>query len=241
MSQTVLVTGGSKGIGKAIVDRLASEGLHTINLDREAPRHSSPNERHIPIDLTDTEALRSVLESLSREDEILRIVNNAGTVRPALLAETTIEDMRAVAALNVEVPMLVSQHFLPAMKRKKFGRIVSISSRAALGKEVRTAYAASKAGVLGMTRTWALELAADGITVNAIGPGPIATDLFHAVNPPDSPRTRKILETIPVRRAGQPAEVAHAVSFFLDERAGFITGQVLYVCGGMTVGLGTAS
>jgi len=241
MQDAILITGGSNGIGRAIIDRLGSEGFQTINLDRQAPAQLSPNECHICLDLMDSRTLQDVLEVLSNEYEILRVVNNAATVRPALLEDTTLDDIRAVMQLNIEAPVLISRHFVPGMRRRKFGRIVNISSRAALGKEMRTAYAASKAGILGMTRTWALELAAYGITVNAIGPGPIATELFTAANPPDSPRTSRILETIPVRRLGRPAEIAHAVSFFLDDRAGFITGQVLYACGGMTVGLGNVA
>jgi NAD(P)-dependent dehydrogenase (short-subunit alcohol dehydrogenase family) len=124
------------------------------------------------------------------------------------------------------------------MQAARFGRIINISSRAALGKELRTVYSATKAGLLGMTRTWALELAPDGVTVNAIGPGPIATELFVSGNPPDSPKTKKILESIPLKRMGEPKDIAHAVASLLDDRAGFITGQVLYVCGGLTVGLG---
>ncbi len=129
-----------------------------------------------------------------------------------------------------------AQAVLPAMKAAGFGRIVNIASRAALGKELRTGYAATKGGLISMTRVWALELAPHGITVNAIGPGPIATELFEAVNPPDSPRTKKIMAEIPVRRIGRPEDVANAVAFFLDEEAGYVTGQTLYVCGGLTIG-----
>lgn len=111
-----------------------------------------------------------------------------------------------------------------------------MASRAALGKELRTAYAASKAGLIGMTRVWSLELGALGVTVNAIGPGPIATELFNRANPPGDPRTEAIIGSIPVRRVGTPEGVANAAWFFLDERSGFVTGQTLYVCGGMTVG-----
>src|SRR5690606_22023862 len=127
------------------------------------------------------------------------------------------------------------------MRRHRFGRVVNISSRAALGKAERTVYAATKAGLLGMTRTWALETAAYGITVNAVGPGPIATELFERVNPSHSPATQKTRASVPAQRMGTPADVAHAVASLLDDRAGFITGQVLYVCGGMTVGLGNAA
>lgn len=237
MQHYALVTGGSNGIGRAIVERLGAEGWQVLNLDRQAPAASLSNERHIAVDLLDTDALNATLAELAAQHAILRLVNNAGMVSPALLESTGVEDLRTVARLNIEAPMLITQHLLPAMKAARFGRIVNISSRAALGKEARTAYAASKAGLLGMTRTWALELAASGITVNAIGPGPIATELFMAANPAEAPRTQQILQTIPVKRLGRPDEVAHAAAMFLDERAGFITGQVIYVCGGMTVGL----
>lgn len=237
MDKYVLVTGGSNGIGKAIIERLAQDGYHTLNLDKAAPASLSRNELHIPTDLCDTTALLSTLADLCRRHEILRLVNNAGMVRPAAFEDTTQNDMRAVAALNTEVPLLVAQRLLPAMKAAQFGRIVNVSSRAALGKEQRTAYAASKAGLLGMTRTWALELARYGITVNAVGPGPIATELFMAANPPGAEKTKQILRSVPVGRMGQPTEVAHGVASLMDDRAGFITGQVLYICGGMTVGL----
>jgi 3-oxoacyl-[acyl-carrier protein] reductase len=102
-------------------------------------------------------------------------------------------------------------------------------------KELRTAYAASKAALIGLTRVWALELAPLGITVNAIGPGPIATELFTQAN--DAERMKKIVDAVPVRRIGRPEDIAYAAGFFLDDRAGFVNGQILYVCGGLTVGV----
>ncbi len=123
------------------------------------------------------------------------------------------------------------------MRDAGFGRIINMSSRAALGKELRTAYAATKAGLIGMTRVWALEFGGLGITVNAIGPGPIRTELFDRANPHNHPRTRAIIDAVPVKRIGTPEDVAQAASYLLDARSGFVTGQVLYVCGGMTVGV----
>ena len=122
-----------------------------------------------------------------------------------------------------------------AMAKAGWGRIVNITSRAALGKAERTAYVAAKAGLIGLTRVWALEYAAAGITVNAVGPGPIETPLFAGANSRPSDGT-DLAESVPVKRMGKPSEVAHAVNFFASEEAGFVTGQTLYVCGGMTVG-----
>jgi 3-oxoacyl-[acyl-carrier protein] reductase len=240
-SRVVLVTGGSAGIGRAVIERLLGDGYEVINFDLKAPAALLPGETHVEVDLGSPDATREAAARLVAERDVLRLVNNAGTVRPALLENATTDDLAFVMALNIQTPMLLAQALLPGMRRHRFGRIVNISSRAALGKTERTVYAASKAGLLGMTRTWALEMGADGVTVNAIGPGPIATELFDRVNPPGAPQTEKIRASIPVRRMGTPTDVAHGVASFLDDRAGFITGQVLYVCGGMTVGLGNAA
>ena len=121
------------------------------------------------------------------------------------------------------------------MRAAAFGRIVNISSRASLGKHDRTAYAAAKAGLTAMSRVWTLELAGNGITCNTIGPGPIETQLWAAVNPADDPRTQDLIDSVPVGRLGTPADIANGVSFFMDERSSFVSGQILFVCGGLSV------
>lgn len=233
----VLVTGASAGIGRATARRLAADGLRVVTIDRAPPREPIDGEIFVQADLAHADETAGALESLTRRLAITRLVNNVGTVRPAALEQTTLEDLEAVVSLNLRCTLQCTQALLPAMKAARFGRIVNVASRAALGKEKRTAYAATKAGLIGMTRTWALELAAHGITVNAVGPGPIETELFRLSNPPDDPRTQAIIDAVPVRRLGTPDDVAHAIASLVDARAGFITGQVVYVCGGMTVGL----
>lgn len=237
MSDAVLITGGSGGIGRAIARRAVEAGLSVVNLDLRAPEEPLPREIFFSCDFADLVSARAVLADVAAKHGPLRLVNNVGVVKPASIEETTPEDLATVMDVNLRSALLAAQALLPAMRAARFGRIVNIASRAALGKELRSAYGASKAGLIGMARTWALELAADGITVNAIGPGPIATELFRRANPDNSPRTRAIIEGVPVKRLGTPEDVAHGVHFFLDDRAGFVTGQVLYVCGGMTVGL----
>jgi 3-oxoacyl-[acyl-carrier protein] reductase len=228
MAERVLVTGGASGIGRATAERCGRDGYDVVVIDREG--------EGIRADLGDPAETAAALTEALKGGPITRLVNNVGMVRAASLEEQTIEDLDAVVSLNLRCAMQCAQALLPGMKAAGFGRIVNISSRAALGKEHRTAYAASKAGLIGMTKVWALELGAHGITANAIGPGPIRTALFNQANPPGAPRTQAIIDAIPVKRMGTPDDVAHAVAFMLDAHSGFVTGQILYVCGGMTVG-----
>ncbi len=234
---TALVTGGSAGIGRAVVERLAGDGLQVVSLDCNAPSSRARDEVFIEVDLSQPQATAQALAQVTGKFAVSVLVNNVGTVKPAALEDVSIADLDAVVSLNLRCTIQCAQAVLPGMKSRCFGRIVSISSRAALGKELRTAYAATKAGLHGLTRTWALELGCHGITVNAVGPGPIGTELFHRANPADSPRTKAIVDGVPVGRLGTPADIAHAVAFFADARSGFVTGQVLYVCGGMTAGV----
>ncbi|NYT37447.1 SDR family oxidoreductase [Allopusillimonas soli] len=226
--ERVLVTGGGAGIGSACVRRCMSEGYEVVVIDRVGG--------DITADLSDAEETARALEEALSGGPITRLVNNVGVVCPATAEAQTIQELERVWSVNVRCAMQCMQALLPGMKAAGFGRIVNISSRAALGKELRTAYASTKAALLGMARVWALELGQHGITANAIGPGPIRTELFDRVNPAGDPRTQAIIDGVPVKRLGSPDDIAHATAFFLDARSGFVTGQVLYVCGGMTVG-----
>ncbi|MCL8385425.1 SDR family oxidoreductase [Xanthobacter aminoxidans] len=230
--ERVLITGGNAGIGAAIATCCRQEGWDPVVIDRAVDH--SPGA--IQADLSDPADTARALNLALSGGPITRLVNNVGTVVPAAVENQTLPEFDLAVSLNLRCAFQCLQAVLPSMKAAGFGRVVNLSSRAALGKELRTAYAATKAGLIGMTRVWALELGPLGITANAVGPGPIRTELFERANPPDSPRTQAIVAAVPVRRLGTPDDVAHAAVWLLDARSGFVTGQVLYVCGGMTVG-----
>lgn len=237
--RTAIVTGASRGIGRAIAARLLQDGWSVVNLDIAPPASGSDlGDRWVEADLGDPNATRAALEGVLREGPVTGLVNNAAIGSMSALEETSLEEFDASVAVNMRAPMLCAQAVLPGMRAAGFGRIVNVSSRAHLGKSLRTAYAGTKGAVVSMTRVWALEMAPHGISVNAIAPGPVRTELFEQVNPADSPRTRQIIDAIPVGRLGEPEDVANAVGFFFDDRSGFVTGQVLYVCGGVTLARG---
>lgn len=234
-----IVTGASRGIGRAIAARLAADGWQVFNLDIAPPSAAGDSPaRWIETDLADAASLLAAIGKVRDEGPVTGVVNNAAIGRMASLEDVTPGDFDDSVAVNLRAPMLCTQAVVTDMKSAGFGRVVNIASRAHLGKTLRTSYAATKGGLVSMTRVWALELAPSGISVNAIAPGPIRTELFEAANPPDMPRTQAIVDAIPVGRLGEPEDVANAVSFFMDPRAGFVTGQVLYVCGGITLARG---
>ncbi len=232
-----IVTGGSAGIGAAVVARLVQDGYTVYSLARRPPAGSNPKVIGVAVDLTDAAETAAVAAELATREPVTTIVHNAGAVREQPLEQATLEDLQALTNLHLGAAMSLVQANLASMRQARFGRIVLMSTRAVLGLRNRTVYSSTKSGMLGMARTWALELAADGITCNVVCPGPIAdTDMFHEIIPRGSERLEATARQIPVGRLGQPDDVARAVSFFVAPEAGFVTGQTLFVCGGTSVG-----
>ena len=234
-AEAAVVTGASSGIGEACARKLLDKGLSVVTLQRSAPRLKHPNLHFRPIDLADLAATKTLAQQIAAEFPVRYLVNNAGANRPALLQEATIDDMQYVTAITLGAAMILTQAFVPGMRAAKFGRIVSISSRAILGKTSRTVYASAKAGLIGMTRTVACEVGGDGITVNAVVPGPVASDLFNRGHPEGSAKRQTVIDGILMKRVGTPDDIARAVLFFLDRDADYVTGQALFVCGGTSV------
>ena len=232
-----VVSGASNGIGRAIAEALLAQGRAVVNLDYALPDWSHPLLQSFQADLTNETATRQAAQDIAARFNVTALVNNAGATRPGTIDTATTGQLDDVVGLHLRAPMLLVQAFLPTLRASGEGRIVNMSSRAALGKGERIVYSATKAGLIGLTRTLAMELGADGITVNAIGPGPIATELVRKSNPEGAPQTERILKSIAVGRMGTPEDVARAVLFFLAPANGFVTGQVLYVCGGTTLGV----
>jgi 3-oxoacyl-[acyl-carrier protein] reductase len=229
-----VVTGGSAGIGLAIVKGLVEAGSEVVSLDLQPAAFRHPKFSHLTVDLTDAAATAQAVKQIAKP--VTTVIHNAGDIRPALLPDVKLEDFDALVNLHLKAAITLVQAALPSMKAAGYGRIVLVSSRAVLGLATRTSYAATKAGMLGMARTWALELAPMGITVNVVAPGPVRTANFHGIVPEGSPQVDKVIQAIPVKRLGEPEDVARAVMFFAAREAGFITGQVLYVCGGTSIG-----
>ena len=236
LPDTTVVTGASSGIGQAIAEALLAQGASVVNLDYVLPDWSHPQLTSYQADLTQEAPTRERAAEIAAKHKVTALVNNAGATRPGTIDTATMASLDDVVGLHLRAVILLTQAFLPSLRACGQGRIVNMSSRAALGKVDRIVYSATKAGMIGMTRTLAMELGRDGITVNAIGPGPIATELFRKSNPEGAPQTQRILDSIAVGRMGTAQDVARAAMFFLSPDNGFVTGQVLYVCGGTTLG-----
>jgi NAD(P)-dependent dehydrogenase (short-subunit alcohol dehydrogenase family) len=187
-------------------------------------------------DLGDSAATAVALERILADGLIDGVVNNAGGLVSHRLEEVVLEDFDRHLDVHLRAAVQVTQACLPGMRERRFGRIVNVSSVAALGAANRSGYSAAKAGIIGLTRAWCRELAPAGITANAVGPGPIRTSLLAEHYPPGSDIEEAYRRQIPLGRLGNPDEVAALIAFLCSEDAGYITGQVIYIDGGYSVG-----
>jgi NAD(P)-dependent dehydrogenase (short-subunit alcohol dehydrogenase family) len=233
--RVTLVTGVSKGIGKAVAEEMTARGHHVVGMSRSRPGDWFKG-TFVAVDFADAAATKDALAQVAKEHRITGLVNNAGVSVAKRAENLTLDDIDTVMGVNFRALVQCVQAVLPGMRQGKYGRIVNIGSRAALGREGRIVYGGSKAAVASMTRSLALEVAREGITVNCVAPGPVETELFLKNHPHGSPELQKIAGAIPMQRIGTTQEIAGACAYFLSDQAAYTTGQVLYVCGGLSVG-----
>jgi 3-oxoacyl-[acyl-carrier protein] reductase len=247
MPQTVaIVTGAARGIGAATARRLAADGQAVAVLDLVAESCGdtvaaieAAGGRAIAVgaDVSDADQVAAAVARVAEElGAPTVLVNNAGVLRDNLLFKMTEDDWDTVMGVHLRGAFLMSRAAQAHMTKAQFGRIVNLSSTSALGNRGQANYAAAKAGLQGFTKTLAIELGPFGVTVNAVAPGFIVTDMTAAtaarVKMDFDEFQKRAAEEIPVRRVGRPEDIAHTVSFLVSEGAGFVSGQVVYVAGG---------
>ena len=233
---TAVISGGNKGIGGDLAARLLDKGYTVISVARHASENDHPRLINVLADLLKPEDTARAAAEIAQSHTVTHFIHNAGLIWPNLIEDADAADLAGLTQLHLGSALTLLQAFLPAMKENRFGRVLFNGSRAALGVPTRTAYSATKAGMIGMARTWALELAPHGITVNVIAPGPVRTDNFWGIVEKDSEQEAALASRIPVGRLGEVGDISNAFLFFCDPANGFVTGQTLYVCGGASIG-----
>jgi 3-oxoacyl-[acyl-carrier protein] reductase len=240
-NRTALVTGASRGIGRACALALVESGVRVAVAARNieqleslaAEIRSSNREAFVvPMDLTDPESIKQAIAKTTQDfGPIAILVNNAGITKDGLALRMKKPDWDVVIATNLTGAFIAIQQVLPGMMRERWGRIINISSLVGeMGNAGQANYAASKAGLIGLTKSIAQEMGSRNITVNAVAPGYVETDMTHGLS---EELKEKMLANIPLKRIGRPEDVAAAVRFLASEEAGYITGHVLDVNGGL--------
>ncbi len=239
--KVAIVTGGASGIGKAIVEKFAKEGAGVVICDinlklaqqfSDQLKEESVKSLAFEMDVSDSSLVEKVVNDVTEQFKRIDIlVNNAGITKDALLVRTTPSDWDRVLAVNLKGAFNFTKSTAKVMMRKRYGRIINISSVVGImGNVGQSSYSASKAGLIGLTKSSAKELASRGITVNAVAPGYILTPMTN-----DLPQVAKddFLSSIPLKKAGTPEQVANLVLFLASDEADYITGQVIQIDGGL--------
>ncbi len=231
--KTILITGASGGIGQFLVESLSSEQYRIVALHHtNRVGIEGPNIHYYPVDLTDSAAIHSTIQKILKEvSSVDVLVNNAGISRSAMSWKQTEQDWDQTLAVNLTAPFLLCKELIPHMRTNGWGRIVNMTSIVGQTGAIGTvAYAASKAGLVGLTKTLAKELAQSGVTSNALALGYFNTGMIRDV--PDAMRDG-ITDQIPLRHLGEPETILSAVKWLISEEASYVTGQVLHLNGGM--------
>ncbi len=242
-SKIAIVTGSAQGIGYAIASKLASNGCYVIIADvtaeqGEASANQIGNDRatFVQCDISQENEVQSLFRQvIASHGRVDIVVNNAGIIRDHVIWKMTTEEFDAVVRVNLRGTWLMCREAAVQMRAQKSGAIINIASRAWLGNPGQTNYSASKAGIIGLTRSLALELGPSNIRVNAVAPGLIDTPLAQAL---PAEVQAKLIAAQPTRSMGKPEDVAEAVAFLASDHCQFMTGQVLYVDGGKSIGAG---